>query len=186
MSAAIQRGYRWYAASMCGRVPDARRLWPAAAAVVVATDVTPSAARDPCGGRLPCPSLLNSSLEGYLRLQSTQPSRIYSTINQQGARQLRRKPRANDAAWQVARLTRKTAARPRTLGEEAAMVKRMGVSEPSRREKRDATSPAFCSLKASCHQAAHQALASDAIRLAPPLADTHRLHARVHICTYSI
>jgi hypothetical protein len=93
---------RWYAASTCGRVPDARRLGrPCSrrAAVVDVTDVTAGAARDPCG----ClPWLLDSSLEAALRLQSMQPSQIYSTINQQDARQSRRKPRATNVAWQVA------------------------------------------------------------------------------------
>lgn len=90
-----------YAASTSGRVPGARRLGrpcSPAAAVVGATDVTAGAARDPCD-RLP--SLLDSFLETTLRLQSMQPSRIYSTINQQDARQSRRKPRASDSAWQV-------------------------------------------------------------------------------------
>lgn len=99
-----------YAVSMSGRVPGARRLGrpcSPAVAVVEATDVTAGAARDPCD----ClPSLLDSSLEATLRLQSRQPSRIYSTINQQDARQSRRKPRAKDAAWRIARLTLETAA----------------------------------------------------------------------------
>jgi hypothetical protein len=93
---------RWYAASTCGRVPDARRLGrprSRRAAVVDVTGVTAGAARDPCG----ClPWLLDSSLEAALRLQSMQPSQIYSTINQQDARQSRRKPRATNVAWQVA------------------------------------------------------------------------------------
>lgn len=120
------------AVSTSGRVPDARRLgrpWSPAVAVVEATDVTAGAARDPCD----ClPLLLESSLEATLRLQSRQPSRIYSTINQQDARQSRRKPRAKDAAWRVARLTLETAA---CL--DFKMVKRMGVSEPSKGKKRD-------------------------------------------------
>jgi hypothetical protein len=100
---------RWYAASPSGRVPDARRPYSRRAAVVDVTDVTAGAARDPCG----ClPSLLDSSLEAALRLQSMQPSQIYSTINQQDARQSRRKPRASNVAWQVARLTLETAAFP--------------------------------------------------------------------------
>ena len=89
-----------YAASTCGRVPAARRLGrpcSPAVAVVEATDVTAGAARDPCD----ClPSLLDPSLEATLRLQSRQPSRIYSTINQQDARQSRRKPASGQSfAW---------------------------------------------------------------------------------------
>jgi hypothetical protein len=96
---------------MSDHVPAARRLErpleQPAAAVVEATGVTAGAARDPCC-RLPW--LLDSSKLPEVRLESTQPSRIYSTINQQDTRQSRRKPRANDVAWQVARLTLETAA----------------------------------------------------------------------------
>jgi hypothetical protein len=123
---AVPSACRCYAVSLSGRVPGARRLGgpcSLAPAVVDVTDVTAGAARDPYGCRPWL--LLDSSLEATLRLQSTQPSP--NLFDNQSTRRTSVAPQASgQQSWQVARLTQETAA---SEGDEATMVKRMGVSE---------------------------------------------------------